>query len=471
MSTEIVQLNVIITALTTIFGAFGNMFIIYVFWKMKSLRTVNNVLLLQLAVVDLTKVLMILPVKAYTQLHAVDNYFDLGFYCPVSGFVETVTFVLSALLLAAIAIVRYYKVVRTRKYDKNFTKRRIVYYCIGMNAATLVLAILPLVGVGYYKYSIHHGVCFTTWSTKNLIFRTMFYGYTIGVCYPVLVYCYTKIFMKLSKHKNTVTANMNKEGQKRAEPRKQLDTKLKVMEACLEDVSTHSARDDKSRVSSQHERTSPALQDDQETMPPKDDTSMQPPQKDDTLTPSTTTSPAREAGSKLPIPLLIHPPIISPQEDGDSRQKEISATFTSERDETSNGASLDEISSPKQGRKSKARSAASKIRRLRLVRKTRQNNNYRNEIRVTKVMFTVVVAYSLCWLPAFFINILQLTHAVYISDDVLFLIITLVELKVFINPLIYGVWNHQFRKALKTMLYKNIILDTSVKTQDPVKTT
>ncbi len=248
MSSTILQLNAILTILIAVFGALGNALIIYVFMKIRSLRTVNNALLCILAIVDLTKAVMILLVKAYTQLNASEKYFNLGAYCQVSGFITAVTVTLSALLLAAISIVRYYKVVRTRYYDKNFTKRRMVYYCVGMFAAVFLLAILPLVGAGEYSFSIYHGVCFTSWARQNLVFRSIFYLYTIGLCYPVVIYCYTKIFIKLRRHNITVTAKIDNQETKDSKQEmnkhmKETDTNLTEIVSCLEEPSQITIKD------------------------------------------------------------------------------------------------------------------------------------------------------------------------------------------------------------------------------------
>ena len=41
-----------------------------------------------------------------------------------------------------------------------------------------------------------------------------------------------------------------------------------------------------------------------------------------------------------------------------------------------------------------------------------------------------------------------------VSSNVLYLIITLVDCKVFINPMIYGIMNAQFRKEIKSLIFK-----------------
>ncbi|XP_065070114.1 uncharacterized protein LOC135695085 [Rhopilema esculentum] len=78
----------------------------------------------------------------------------------------------------------------------------------------------------------------------------------------------------------------------------------------------------------------------------------------------------------------------------------------------------------------------------------------RLEIKVTKIMFIIVLAYTVCWLPAFLVNILMLSKAINISDNVLYLIVTLVDFKVLLNPLIYGVGSPMIRSAIYSSIFK-----------------
>ena len=78
----------------------------------------------------------------------------------------------------------------------------------------------------------------------------------------------------------------------------------------------------------------------------------------------------------------------------------------------------------------------------------------RMEIKVTKIMFIIVLAYTVCWLPAFLVNILMLSNAINVSDNVLYLIVTLVDFKVLLNPLIYGVGSPMIRSAICSSICK-----------------
>jgi len=111
MPSIFVTINGVISGCISGFGGIGNILIIVAFLKTKHLQTVNNIFLFQLAIVDFTKAVFILTVKTYTQLS--ENHYINGFYCPFSGFLSCVTFIHSALLLAAIAVVRYVKIVKS----------------------------------------------------------------------------------------------------------------------------------------------------------------------------------------------------------------------------------------------------------------------------------------------------------------------------------------------------------------------
>ena len=68
-------------------------------------------------------------------------------------------------------------------------------------------------------------------------------------------------------------------------------------------------------------------------------------------------------------------------------------------------------------------------------------------------MMIIFVAYCLCWIPAAVINALALyrKHKAHETIPLIYkyVIVTLIELKCALNPLIYGLGNRKYRKALR----------------------
>ena len=435
--------NAIISGFISLGGTIGNILIIVAFINTKSLQNINNTFLLQLAIVDGTKAVFIVGVETYTML--AEQFHVPGFYCPFSGFISCVTFIQSALLLSAIAAVRYVKIVRTRSFDKVFSRPRMICYCASLYFATFLLAILPLIGVGEYEYSRYHGVCFTRWVKKNIVFRMLFYVYIMAICYPALIICYTLIFIALRKHKKRVMVNARIARQRSAE---KADAR-RSLAAAKQDSGVYKIMESSSNLEDIVENGNDVnMNENGEVKVVKWDLTLEG-DLNETQTDECTEQQSNNrdrSTAKLSVPDNEIMP------DGNSKDgsnggknfltkaKKISVAMFPPRKISSDSKS-------EMHRRPRATSNLSK-------------RAIRNEIRVTKVMFTVVIAFSICWLPAFFVNMMQY-GGIEVSPTILYIIITLVDAKVFINPLIYGIWNKQFRVALKAVFMKGIAATSS----------
>ena len=453
MPPTFVIFNALISACISLFGAIGNILIIIAFIKTKSLQTVNNVFLFQVAIVDFTKAVFILSVKAYTEL--ADEHYVASYYCPFSGFISCITFVHSAMLLAAIAVVRYVKIVKTRSFETMFTRKRMVYYCVGLAASTTILAILPLVGVGEYAYSDYHGVCFTNWESKNAVFRSLFYVYIMGLCFPVIIFCYAYIFLSLRKHKQRILDNARLARKRSAQKAASLKAALvqKKKEGSYRIMKSSSnlpvvTEPGKEQNSANDEKKSlewnVKLEVGKSEKVPGDNDGNN---HDDDLTDNNSKS--LDENAKQPEPA---------KQTGrtDNETKESSNQLTVKDTPTENGRPKSrKITFPALVTKKEKETGSNGGRKAKLSSRV-----INKEIRITKVMFTVVIAFCVCWLPAFFANVLLLTNAVHISPTGRYVVITLVDMKVLLNPLIYGIWNKQFRRALKS-IFVNVIADVS----------
>ena len=422
----LVEINAIITACIAFGGIIGNVLIILAFYKKKSLRSVNNTFLVQLAVVDGTKAVFILTTKTFTQLTNACHVAKT--YCQFSGFISSITFTHSALLLAAIAVVRFFKMVRSASFDRVFARSRMILYSCLIALSTTLLALLPILKVGVYRFSPYHGVCFANWSKESLPYRTTFYVYTIGICYSAIIFCYTKIFIKLREHQNTTLSRLHMARTQSQDGSKTLDSqppqgaagKYVVKEGGNEDVSLNSI----ATVNSSEAKMSHADKNRNMSIPRANDLSVVENHSVDEITRNR----------------------ISLQE-----EQEIPATENSSLNAEKNSHDTDK-SVNKQTNASGGNHSG-------LPENPMSPRWIRNELRVTKVMFAIVIAYSICWLPAFAINITMFAtkpersqNSDAVPPNVLYLIITLVDLKVFLNPLIYGIWNIQFQKEIKSLI-------------------
>ena len=416
--------NIIFSSIFAFFGTIGNIFVIIAFFSVRSLRTINNIFVLQLAFVDLMKASIILTTKSANQAIGATSM-NAGF-CQISGMMRTIGSCQSAVLLAAIAVVRYFKVVRPRSFEKIFTLKKTLIYCGYIFGGTFFLALLPVIGLGRYRYSKSHGACFVNWDSINLVFRSIYYLFNVGLTFPILIFCYYNIFKKLRDHSRSITPRIKRKGKSTisspniavtspkiaASKAKPDDVALENIDGdaeCLaQDNGIATGRSEKDGVKNQKDRA-------------------------------------------------------NGQKNGVKGQKSGETYLTV-------GSSIEKrntrLGVPESNHKcSRSITDTEKTYHVKIKRATTWFRMKRErsdvELEVTRVMFAIVVAYIICWMPAAFVNILNLSKVVAIPGDVLLLIVTLVDFKVCANPMIYGIGSKQFRNAFLTVLLRRREQDTT----------
>lgn len=388
MPTAFVAVNAGINIIIAAVGIALNALIIFAFCRIKSLRTVNNTFLCELAAADFIKSIMILCVKVHNQLN--DKKGVPKFYCQLSGVIITMTTLMSVLLLAAIGIGRYFKIVRWRSFEKLFSRRRMMLYCGGIVVAAFVPTLLPLSGLGKFTFSKFHGVCFATWAKGNVPFRSLFYVYTIGFSFPILIFCYARIFAKLRKHSRAMQARA-KSGRPAEEFSDGATSEAEGKVSSTGQASTGYQNNDVSKEKADRSTSNDSTID---------------------LVPSVTETKFTE-GSK------------------------------SAETNANNGDHINQTMSDNPCKKMINQDE----------KRAKRKRFSEREIQVTKVMFTVVIAYAVCWFPAFLITVVTLSGLAKPSPNAFHVIVTCVELKILLNPLIYGLWNPQFRNAFKSLFF------------------
>ena len=354
-----IAINVAFTVIMATTGSLGNLLLILSFIREKSLWSVNNIFILQFAISDFVKTTVILTSKAYNQAKGTTEITSA--FCPIGGMITTIGFTQPVLALAAIALVRYFRVCKPWAYKKVFTMKRAKWYCVGIFTATFVFSLFPFFGVGTYAYSKYHGVCFTDWRPSNTVFRSIMYVYTIGIPYPILIFCYLMIFKTLRQHGMNISASQHSIASQNSE-----SDLSKAQEA------------DKLEMN----RMSKALE-------------------ADTI--------KKEAGTIKNEKLSVN-----------------STVSISENGTSSEGPAVYTVTVG--------------------VKKYKMSQM---EVQVTKLMFVIVVAYTICWIPPFIATFMTL-GGYDTPDSVLMIIVTLADLKACVNPFIYGIGSRQFREAVKS---------------------
>jgi len=74
------------------------------------------------------------------------------------------------------------------------------------------------------------------------------------------------------------------------------------------------------------------------------------------------------------------------------------------------------------------------------------------EIRITKTLFATVVAFLLCWMPVFVVEMIDLTQEARLPRQVYVMFTLCASASSTVNPIIYGIMNKSFRKEYQDIL-------------------
>ena len=121
-------------ALVTLLGMIGNLLVVYVICSRKKLRTLTNLLLLNLAIADLLFVLICPPFTAYqfATYHWPFQGILGNILCKLMHYLLNVTAYVTIYTLVATAVIRYMTIVHTRRTMSYRTNKFVLFIIIGI---------------------------------------------------------------------------------------------------------------------------------------------------------------------------------------------------------------------------------------------------------------------------------------------------------------------------------------------------
>jgi hypothetical protein len=133
----------ILYGMVTILGVTGNILVIYVIMTRERMRTVTNLLLLNLAIADLCFVVVIPPPTAYVMAANRWPFGDIP--CRLMHYLVNVTAYVTVYTLVLIALIRYMTIVHTTRTARFRTSRHVVGAIAGVWILMLALNVPVLV--------------------------------------------------------------------------------------------------------------------------------------------------------------------------------------------------------------------------------------------------------------------------------------------------------------------------------------
>ncbi|XP_058065577.1 neuropeptide FF receptor 2-like [Anopheles bellator] len=185
-----------------LFGFLGNAILCYIIVQIRALRTPTNLLIANLAVVDLATVLVCPLMFMFHNFY--QNYVLGATGCKLEGFLEGSLLITSVLCLCAISYDRLTAIVFPKR--SRLTKRGAIVL-IGVSWVCGLLLALPLSMYRAYRERQWRNYL-ETYCAENTTFLPSYWHVLIGalVWFPLLVMfcCYSCIFLKLDRYERRV---------------------------------------------------------------------------------------------------------------------------------------------------------------------------------------------------------------------------------------------------------------------------
>nr|CAB3254773.1 5-hydroxytryptamine receptor-like [Phallusia mammillata] len=178
-------------SIVVVLGCFGNLTVIFSIVVENRVHAHGNAFVINLAVADLLVTGFVMPTVIANVVAGGNALPDVA--CKVAGYTVTVTCTCSVANLMLIAINRYWAVVHSKTYARNFTKKRVYMMVIGCWTWCNLVAMPTLLGWGSIDYDMKMMVC--SWNDMISISYTIFLAVcAIFVPLVVIAFCYWKLF-------------------------------------------------------------------------------------------------------------------------------------------------------------------------------------------------------------------------------------------------------------------------------------
>ncbi|KAL9973724.1 hypothetical protein ACROYT_G020214 [Oculina patagonica] len=177
----------------------GNMLLCAAIYRFRALRTIQNYYIVTLAISDLLLTLLCVSLALVAMILGRWPFGDT--ICQIQGSLIYYFASFSLLNMTLIAVNRYFKMVRSVNiYQRIYTKNNVLLSI----AACGVFSGVFIIAYVWHKFCFHPGIlaCFPCKgeSAKEQALLLGPYSVLIAVTFPVVLFCYYKVFRKVRAH-------------------------------------------------------------------------------------------------------------------------------------------------------------------------------------------------------------------------------------------------------------------------------
>lgn len=466
-------LSLILFPLLTVFG---NVLVVMSVYRERSLRTVTNYFICSLAVADLMVALMVMPLAIYLEVTQVWLLSDI--LCDAWVASDVLASTASILNLTAISVDRFIAVTQPIKYSKHKNSKRVFVTLALTWIISLAIAAPIALGVNY-SASRKEGMC-AFFNSDFLIYSSMGSFYIPSI---IMICLYWKIYrvlhlraqhaIKSKKAKNlklkneaNVIENSATVNAGRAEP--SATTQLNV---AIDNgkISTYNTNKCSNQLTMQiNEEPSVNVNSDSSDRYNEDGSGLKSPGSDDGEDDGV-------VGALIVNPVAVRHVeiqldgngngtcVAETQTDSETKFSEINEVKPRVKLVNDEACTLNSNARKSNPQRRKDKRGVAKFNfHMRSSRKRKEKSSNRKERKATKTLAIVLGVFLFCWVPFFTLNIINAiclrydvitTNSVCQFDFMLFSLFTwLGYINSFLNPVIYTIFNPEFRKAFKKIL-------------------
>ncbi|CAG9860688.1 unnamed protein product [Phyllotreta striolata] len=180
----------------------GNLAVIVVFAFSRSEFNVSRFLICNLAFADFCMGLYLLLI-ASMDVHSMGEYFNFAFNwqygigCQIAGFLTVFSSHLSIYTLTIITLERWFAITYAIHLTKRITLKCAMYILLGGWIYSLLIAILPVLGISNYSST---SICLPM-ETQSIVDKIYLYAviFINGSAFAVIVFCYIQIYLSLGQ--------------------------------------------------------------------------------------------------------------------------------------------------------------------------------------------------------------------------------------------------------------------------------
>lgn len=158
-----------------------NAIIGYLIYCNRALQTSFNATILNASIADIVVSLNLLITTSQSLAERGEKTINTS-WCPVTGFINLLSFVASVMSLAAVSVNRYFLVCRSHLYSHIFSKTGTAIYIALVWCTSALISSPPFYGWSRFSYNHGKSVCFADWQSSN---SYMVFMIAICFCGPI----------------------------------------------------------------------------------------------------------------------------------------------------------------------------------------------------------------------------------------------------------------------------------------------